>query len=93
LLEDVNENGIDYFVGSGRLVFQHLAGIFIGLRVHIFHVLWCTGTNHVIGQDDRSSVQNLERLDQLDIRHIQVLPVIDEDSIHLANMVRVILEE
>jgi hypothetical protein len=93
LLENVDKNSIDDFVGSRLLVFQHFTGIFIGLGVHIFNVLGCTRTNDVISKDNRSSVQDVERLDQFHIGYIQVLPVVDEDSINLASVVRVVLEE
>lgn len=93
LLENIDKNSIEDFVGSGLLVFQHVTGIFIGLGVHVFDVLGCTRTNDVISKDNRSSVQNVERLDQFHIRYIQVLPVIDENGINLANVVRVVLEE
>lgn len=93
LLENTEKNSIGDFVGAGLLVLQHFTGIFIGLGVHVFDVLGCTGTNDIISKDNRSSVQDVERLDQFHIRYIQVFPVVDKDGINLANVVRVVLEE
>jgi hypothetical protein len=38
-------------------------------------------------------MQQIERLDQLDVREIHILPVIYEDGIHIADVIWMVLEE
>jgi hypothetical protein len=74
-------------------VVEEFMGVLIRLGLNVLNILGGTGADYIVSENSGSGMHDLEWLNELEIRDISILPVIDEESVHLANMVRVLLEE